>query len=525
MALRILPTVQPYEDLYQDLLDSIPAGSQWHKGPVVLPLTPDAPTLFLLEGNPGDVVEVFNNNARVRTVVLTEPSVQVGLTLAAGKNFIQVRTSGESFLLLVVATNYSTILRGYAEELFYHVSAKFQDAKNQLNSDLSLRAIEHQIAFQEMLPPTRAMRVLAGKLAARSLINETGSTRGVDDIVTAASNTTPVVRPTVVDLEYFEPDSRDLYSTAHDEGGFAFHVWVPNICVGSWAAFVKLMDNLEPSIAELTSVSDEVVSLNFLGRPESHTFDFETGSCSIVSLLTQDCLPIVVSVRLTVETELAFCAWRYPFDVAVELALGRSRLDSMLPLSLVIPSGSLLVDPTGSETGIAGAAYFDLPGPVERVISATTIDPVTPSLLPVFRIPGTRRVVFPAGDPGRPVSVRYEGAIPFDLGVPLDSAEAADPLTDGWYGLPLVDRLDGGHCLDTTVPSTSLFADLDCCFSSPAATLAVAHYLELELPLSSSVMAGYYVIPGASGSSAVVDGTPALDVLDGAGSDIVLDGS
>lgn len=525
MVLRITPNVQAYENLYQELLDSIPAGTQWHKGPVVLPLSSSDPTPFLVEGEPGDVVEILLNNSLVRTLVLTEPSSQVSLQLTAGKNLIQVRTSGETFLLLVVATNYATLLKGYAEDFFYNVDVKFQDAKNQLNSELSLRATEHQIAFQEMLPPTRAMRVLAGKIAVRSLINETGSTRGVDDIVTAASNTTPVVRPTVVDLEFFEPDSRTLYSTAHDEGGFAFHVWLPNICVGSWAAFVKLMDNLEPSIAELTSVSDEVVSLNFLGRPESHTFDFDTDSCSIISLLSQDCLPIVVSVAMTVESELAFCAWRYPFDTVVELALGRSRLDSLALFSEVIPSGALTTDVTGSETGLVGAAYYDLSNLVERVVSATAISFFGSSLLSAFHVPGTRRVVFPSGDPSLPISVRYEGSIAFDSGIPLDSAEEADPLTDGWYGLPLVDRFDGGHCLDSTVPDTSLFEDLDCCFSSPPATLAVANYWEMELPVTSTVTAGYYVTAGSgsSGPEPVIDSAGADDVYDSA--DLVFDGS
>jgi hypothetical protein len=231
----------------------------------------------------------------------------------------------------------------------------------------------------------------------------------------------------------------------------------------------------------------------------------------------------VVSVALTVESEIAFCAWRYPFDVVVELALGRFRFDSMALLSEVIPVGSLLVDITGSETGLVGAAYFDLPGPVERVVSATTIDPLGSTILAVFRIPGTRRVVFAGGDPGRSISVRYEGSIPFDSGIPLDSAEDADPLTDGWYGLPIVDRFDGGHCLDSTVPDTSLFEDLECCFDRPQATLAVASYWETELTITSSVTAGYYVISGGTGSEAVVDGTPIIDVFDD--TDQVFDGS
>jgi len=488
MTLKITPNVQPYEDLYQEMLDSIPAGNQWHRGPVTLPLSSSTPTPFLLEGDPGDSVQVFQNNNLIQTVVLTEPAVQIQILLVSGKNFIQVRTLAETFLLLVVATNYATIMRGYSEDYFYNVDVKFQDANNQLKSPLSLRATEHQIGFQELLPSTRSMRVLAGKLAVRSLINETGATRGVDDIVTAASNTTPVVRPTVVDLEFFEPSIRTLYSTAHDEGGFAFHIWVPSICIGTWAAFIKLMDNLEPSIADLISVSDELVTLNFLGRFEQHNFDAEDNACSI----TQDCLPIVVSVLLTVESEVAFCAWRYPFDVVVELALGRLRLDSMSLFSEVIPAGSLLIDLTGAATGILGAAYFELSSPPERIVLATIVGG---GLIPAFHVPGSSRVAFPGGDPGRPISVRYEGSIAFDSGIPLDSCEEADPLCDGWYGLPLVDRFDGGTCLDTTIPEVSLFADLECCFSRPQATLAVASYLEIGLPLPSSVFAGLLVIP------------------------------
>lgn len=491
MTIRITPSPKPYESLYEEILASIPAGTQWHTGPVTLPLSSSEPTPFILEGDVGDVVDVFHNNRLVHRLTLTSPALQLSIMLVAGKNFIQVRTPGEDFLLLVVATNYATILKGFAEDLFYNVDVKFKDAQNQLNSPLSLRAVEHQIGFQELLPSTRAMRVLAGKLAVRSLVNETGSTRGVDDIVTAASNTTPVVQPTVVDLELFEPSIRSLYSTAHDEGGFAFHIWVPSICIGTWAAFIKLMDNLESSIAELISVSDELVTLNFLGRREQHRFDSEDNSCSILSLLSYDCLPIVVSVLTRVESELAFCAWRYPFDVVVALALGRSRLDSRSLFSVVIPAGALLIDTTGSATGVLGAAYFDLPNPIEAISSATVIGG---GLISALRVPGSSRVFFPLGDVGRPISVRYEGSIPFDIGIPLDSREESDPLGDGWYGLPLVSRFDGGTCLDSTVPEVSLFEDLECCFVRPQSTLAVSSLLSVTIPLTISASSGLLVI-------------------------------
>jgi len=493
-ALKLTPATSAFEDLYKSILNSIPKGQQWHRGSVVLPLTA-VKTPFTLVGTEGDLVELSRNGTIVDRVVLTGVSTQVGIFLEEGKNFLVARTNGEQWLTLVVAANYATILRGFSQEFFFNIEVDFRDAQNQLNSDLSLRHTEHQIDFQELLPPTRALRALAGKLAVRSLINETGSTSGVDDIVTAASNTTPIVRDTTVNRDLFEPSVYTVYSQAHDFGGHEFHIWLPNLCVGTWAAFVKLMDNLDPSIAELTSVTDDKVSLNFLGRPESHIFDFEAGSCSLLSLITQDCIPITVSAQLTIETALAFCMWRYPFDVVVELALGRFRLDSRSPYSEVILDSAILVDTTGSETGTVGYAYAELSRYPDRVVSATAISPIGSALLAAFTIPGTSRVVFPAGNPGRDVNVRYEAALSFDSGVPLDSCEESDPLCDGWYGTPLVNRFDGGSCLDTMIPTTSLFDDLECCFTRPQASLLVSSLATIDVHLSVAASAGLTTTP------------------------------
>lgn len=494
MTLRIYPATQPYDPLFEELVASIPPGTQWHRGNVVLPLSSSDSTPFQLEGTVGDHVEVLLNNTRVTSLFLSEAATTIHLRLGPGKNSIQLRSESETYFTLVVAVNYATLLRGLASEFFYSIDVKYQDTKNQLNSELSLRAVEHQIDFQDLLPSTRAMRVLAGKMAVRALVNEVGTTRGVDDIASAASGTTPVVVPTQVDPEIFEPDSRPLFSTAHDEGGFTFHVWSPNVCVGTWAAFIRLMDNLRPPIAELVKVSDDFVTVDFLGTRETHSFDFEAAGCSIVSLLTQDCLPITVSALLNVHSELAFCAWRYPFDVVVGSALGRYRLDSLGALSSIVIPSSVLQDTDGSQTGIVGAFYTDLPGPVTRVISATVIDPFGSYLISAFGLPGTSRVVLSISSPPRySISLIYEGPLPFDSGVSLDSAEESDPLSDGWYGLPLVDRFDGGHCLDTSVPSVTLFEDLACCFDGPSTTLAVSSLTSISLALPSLLTASLVI--------------------------------
>jgi len=330
MTLTIRPATVPYESVYENLIANITPGSQFLKAPIVLPYTENLTTSFIVEGNVGDTIEIYINNRLQtrRTVDLAQS--EFGLQLVPGRNFIQVKTRYEDYLLLVAATNYATFLRVWAQQFYYYAQVKVDDAQRQLNSRFSLRAVEHQLIFQDLLPPTRVLRTLAGKMAVRSLINETGSTRGVNDIATAISNTTPVVVPTQISLEKFEPAVYTLYDRAHDFGGHEFHLWIPNIGAASWAAFIKLANNLDDSIIKLTSVSDTKVSFDYLGQPETHIFDFEDAGNDIVGIITRilDCFfSVSVSVEQTCYTDIAFCGWNYSGDLVVDQPLGIHALD------------------------------------------------------------------------------------------------------------------------------------------------------------------------------------------------------
>lgn len=330
MPLKIYPAQSLYDDLYDSLLEGIPAGTQFIKAPVVLPYLENQTSSFIIEGNIGDVVEIYINQELQNRFTLTLNKVEVGLQLVYGRNFIVVKTRFESYLILVAATNYATYIKAWSQQFYNNVVVDVDDTERQLNSKFSLRAVEHQINFQNLLPPTRVFRTLAGKLAIRSLINETGSTRGVNDIATAASNTTPFVVPTQVSTTKFEPIVYTLYDKAHDFGGFEFNIWLPNITAATWAAFIKLINNLDDSTAKLLSVSDSKVTLEYLGTVESHVFDFEDPNADIVSIITDllDCFyPIRVSIEQITETEVAFCAWVPTGDLIIDNPLGSEVLD------------------------------------------------------------------------------------------------------------------------------------------------------------------------------------------------------
>lgn len=391
MTLRIRPASVPYESVYQGLLANVTPGSQFLRAPVVLPYTENLATPFIIDGNIGDVVEIYINSRLYTRRTLSLTQNEIGLQLVPGRNFIQVKTGSEDYLLLVAATNYATFLRAWAQQFYNYVLVKLEDIERQLNSRFSLRAVEHQISFQDLLPPTRVFRTLAGKMAVRALINETGTTRGVNDIATAASNTTPVVVPTTVSLTTFEPAVYHLYDRAHDFGGHEFNLWIPNIAAASWAAFLKLANNLDDDIIKLTKVSDSRVSFEFQGVPETHVFDFEDAGNDITSIITRllDCFfSISVSVEQATETDAAFCAWQYFGELKVDNPLGIHALDAETQLD----SGHQLDSTDDSDPltdGWLGATIgvpLDSGVPLDNVPSSSLFEDLECSFEPIVTI-------------------------------------------------------------------------------------------------------------------------------------------
>lgn len=409
MTLRLRPASTDFDFLYKEVIAGITPGTQFLTvspsvdQSLVLPYTFSQPTTFILEGAIGDKVKIYINNKQVFRLNLSQAKTEIALQLVPGRNFILIKSPFEEYLILVAATNYATFLRAWSQQFFNYCQIKLDDAERQLNSNFSLRAIEHQLNFQELLPPARVLRILAGKLAIRALINEGGTTRGVNDIATAISNTTPIVVPTKVNLEKYEPAVYTLYDTAHDFGGHEFNIWMPNIAAAGWAAFIKLADNLDDDIIKLTSVSDLKVSFDFAGQPETHIFDMESTDTDIISIITRllDCFfPIRIGVELSSKADLAFCAWA---------PIGELRIDDALEVS--------------------------------RLDVGTTLD----------------------------------------TGEFLDSADPADPLSDGWLGTTLSPPLDSGLSLDTVL-QTSLFDDLECAFS-PIVTSLTSSLLDIQVPI------------------------------------------
>lgn len=349
-TLTISPFQEVYQGVFQALVAAMPDTGFILKAPVIVPYSDMKATPFVITANPGDRIDVYVNDKIVQNLIAPESRFQIELQLQKGYSHIRIQSLLESFRIMVAATDYATLYAAWADQYFDEIGVNLQDLSRNLNSRFSLKQVEHQIMWQDLLPGTRMMRILAGKMAVKSLINMAPTDEGIEDIAKAITGCTPVIMPTLLDQDIYEPECRLLYASAQDFAGYEFNLWLFNLCAASWQAFVILMNNLDDDIYKLLTVSDQHVTLLHGGSTiESHVFDLEAPRCSIVNILTQflDCFSrIKVFVAGSILSEFSVCAYGYPFDLAIDYPVGYLRFDSgivldnnpMLPFDSADPS-------------------------------------------------------------------------------------------------------------------------------------------------------------------------------------------
>lgn len=350
MALTITPFETAHHLIVERLIAALPDTNFLLTAPFIIPYSDVNPTTFTVTANIGDVLNFHVNGNFVTTVVAQTATLTVAIPpkrpdqnrqgMVQGRNYVRVTSPSDSMEILVAATNYMTVNQGWAEQFFNEAYLRVQRLYNQLNSRWSLRQVEHQIAWQDLLPNTRVMRTLAGKMAIKSFVNMGGTNEGVLDIAKAVTGNSPVWLPTLMDQDVYEPEARLLYSSAHDFGGYEFNIWLFNLCATSWQAFIILANNMDDSIMKLLSVTDQVVRVEINGVEEQHNFDAKEQRCQMLSILTEflDCFSqVCVFVNADITSSFSMCAYSFPLDLAVDYPIGRSRFDLNLPLDQLPP--------------------------------------------------------------------------------------------------------------------------------------------------------------------------------------------
>lgn len=373
MTLRISAPTSPSDATFQRLLDAIPEGHQWVRGNII-PYSELDGIPVLLEADPGSSVDIFVNGRLNVSMSVSNPKTLVRLQMELKQSTVTVKSGLNTFQTLLVPAEHAIYLRAFADETFAQVERDIVTFEQELRSYFSIRLTEHRMLFQDLLPASTAYRTLLGKMAIRALINESAETRGIDDIVTAVTVSTPYVTEQIASTD---PNLPILWSDAQDFGGNTVHVWLPNTCLATWYGFVRLLDTFADSESLVTlSATDERIVVYNEGQKTEHVFDTTAQECfDLVDPCEDDSY---IWVRITSLLQIALCAWSTSFDASVDLPLGRRRFDSGIELDSGEEFDS--IDETAPMDGWVGVSLsrrFDQPTCLDSSVggsSAVTLE-------------------------------------------------------------------------------------------------------------------------------------------------------
>lgn len=289
----------------------------------------------MLRATPGETASIYINKRLVLQVDVVTPTTILDLPIHGGQNTILVKQAGDTYQTLLVAARYAVYLSALADETFESVERHLiEQFEQHFASFFSIRLTEHQLEFADLLPATLSYQTLLGKFAVRAITSESSTTRGVDDIVSAVTVSTPYVEETIATTDVNVPNPK--WSDAQDFGGYRFHLWLPNTCVASWYGFVRLLDMVRGPDLQLVSATDARVSVNQGGAVQNYYFDTTASQCTNLDDPCEDDYHIWARIRSYMQVWV--CPWSYPFDVEVTLPLGRSHFDG----GEALDSGTLL---------------------------------------------------------------------------------------------------------------------------------------------------------------------------------------
>jgi hypothetical protein len=323
VTLKLTAPTAPSDATFQRVLASLPAGNHWVRGNVI-PYNANTESVVLqLTATPGVLAEIYVNEKLVLRTDVGGPSTLIDIQVSPGENTVLVKQGNDSYQTLLVAANYAVYLRAFADETYGFVERRVEEFEQHFASYFSTLLTEHQMTFAGVLPSSFAYRTLLAKLASRALVNESPNTRGVLDLVTATTLSTPVVQDQIATSD---PTVYAKYTDAQDFGGYTFHVWMANACAASWHGYVRLLDTFyDPDHLAPVSTSDAKVVVRHEGDEIASFFDTEAASCSE---LEDPCeTDSYIWARITSYLPIYVCPWSKPFDTSVTLPLGRSRFD------------------------------------------------------------------------------------------------------------------------------------------------------------------------------------------------------
>jgi len=392
------------DTVYSDIIRSMQTGNAPYivpKGPYyltqgdIVPFTPQPTVLRIETDRVGEPIRIevertqpigsgvdLRQTRSVYTVVPASEVVTVGVQLGRGLNHINmtvINREEERALLLVRATTIVSIFEAFARVLFTDAIRIIDEQQRAISSRLATRLLEPFISFQDLLPDIQSLKILATRLAAKGLIHSVGTDLGVTELIKALTLTTPVFRPMDKDTDDLYPSLDPWTNNASQFGGQEAHVWLPNVGIASWLAFLGYISN-QPDLFEIISISETEVVVRFQGELQRHRFDFDAfGTDFLTSLATTECFKsIIVTVTMDVFLTIAMCAATYTFDLFIDetnlLGDCRRTFDSGIPFDSDCPLDGDPVDPfTDGWEGLSLSGRFEQDHPFTHTLDTFVV--------------------------------------------------------------------------------------------------------------------------------------------------------
>ena len=393
--------------LYSPIIDSMRTLDPWSAptGPAYLlsgditPLFPK-PTIIQIETDRvGEIidVEISNQNPTsigvderkkpsVFQVVATGASFSFPIQLAKGVNEISINYhSGnpEITYLIVRASSVVMLWESFARVFYDRTLRIIEEQKSAIKSIQATRLLEPYIAFFDLLPDIRSLQIISLRMIARGTIHEVGTEIGARDLTTALALTTPYWRPMERDTFNLYPALDPFANVASQFSGKEAHVWVPNVAIASWQAFILYIAN-QPDIFDILKVSEEEIIITYQGRQEKHLFDFDSsGTGFLTSMSALECFrSIDINIYMMSVLKILICSASYTFDLFItsETPIGDARFsfDQDVPFDQNLPFDNDDIDPFNDGwVGLSLTGRFEQEGSPEHCLDTF----VMPSVL------------------------------------------------------------------------------------------------------------------------------------------------
>lgn len=369
IAISKLPSL--FEDTLSKMQNngpySAPKGKFYLLGGNIVPLTNKPTPIKIKTDRIGEPIEInvinvskkpigvdTRSNKTTTTVVAHSEEFTANVQLSRGTNRIVARVLNreeEIDTLELNATSIVTTWEAFSRVLFTNNTRILNEQKRTIFSNLGTRLIEPFLSFQDLLPDVQSLQILSTRLLSRGLIHTSGSKVGVDDTIKALTLTTPAYRKIKKDTNSLFLALDPLVNAASQFSGKEAHVWIPNVAIVNWVAFLSYVAN-QPDLYEIISITEDLVTVKSRGKTERHSFNFDDfGTDFLISQAVDECFKSIhVTASTTSMLKINICAASYTFDLVVtdETPIGECRLH-LDDSSLTLDSGCTLdadpVDP------------------------------------------------------------------------------------------------------------------------------------------------------------------------------------